>query len=147
MATETDQQINEMFKIVRAKQEEVATAEKINKQPWKTKCTLHFGLNSAPPINIQSADQDTIKKCVIELLLIREYGERAEVILDMEQSNKYDGFTYEDWIADCKKRITILGLQAKKKILAQLEDRLNAIVSTEQRREMELKAIAETLGV
>lgn len=151
MSTDTDTQIAALFKVVQKQQEEVAAAEKASKQSWKTNCTIHFGLVAGwanpQPINIQTANQDVIRYIVTQLLQIREYSDRANEILGLEKSGKYDGFEIEDWLTDCKKRITVLGLQAKKSNLASLEKRLDAIVSPEQRRAMELKAIAESLGV
>jgi hypothetical protein len=154
--SDTDAQITALFKVVRTKQEEVAAAEKASKQSWKTNCTIHVnsefvalgnGALSGVPINIQTASQDTIRNVVIRLLQIRDYSEKAEEILGLEKSTKHDGFTYDDWLTDCQKRITVLGLQAKKSSLASLEKRLDAIVSPDQRRAMELKAIAESLGI
>ena len=52
-----------------------------------------------------------------------------------------------EWIEDFKKRIATIHFQKKKEKLQELEKRLNGILSTEQRREMELKAIMADLDV
>lgn len=58
---------------------------------------------------------------------------------------KHDGYTIDQWIDDFKKRIVIIHLAAKKDELKKLEERLSAIVSPEQRRQMELEAIMKGL--
>ena len=85
----------------------------------------------------------------MELLRHQDYAKRADEVLGygLLYSKKYDNFTYDDWIADCKKRLSVLGLRTKKDNLAQLEKRLDAIVSPEQRRQMELDAISKMLDV
>lgn len=65
-----------------------------------------------------------------------------------------DGFTLNkdikryngEWAADIKTRINQLALKKKRDELAKLEARVNALVSQEQRRELELKKLAEELS-
>jgi hypothetical protein len=141
-----DDKITELFKVVRRQKEEVETAEKESKQSWKTNCSIHFDI-VVTPINIQTASEITVKKIVIELLKYKEFSRQAEELLGLENTTHYDGFSYSDWFADCKKRITVIGLRAKKDKLAEVEKRLKAIISPEQIRQMELDAITESLNV
>jgi len=79
-------------------------------------------------------------------LLIKEafFGKAAEM-LDLPYNGKWGGFTLDDWHEDLTKRAAILGINAKKTRLADLEKRLTAIISPEKRREMELAAIVKSL--
>ena len=137
--------ITDLFKVVSNKKAEVEAAEKESKQSWKTNCSFHID-GMATPINIQTANEATLKRVVVALLQNREYSQQADALLGVEISTRIDGFSYNDWIADCKKRMTVIGLRAKKDNLAALEKRLNAIISPELLRKMELDAIAASLN-
>jgi hypothetical protein len=145
--TTIDQKINELFEVVKKQKAEVEAAEKESKQSWRTNCSisLPFGRDENP-INLQTATQDKVKNIVIGLLKHKEYSAEAEQVLGLEQSTQYNGFSYDDWISDCKKRISVLNIRTKKDKLAVLEKRLNDIVSPEQKRQMELDSIMKDLG-
>lgn len=147
MSKEIDSKINELFSVVRKQKAEVEAAEKESKQSWKTNCSIvmPFGA-SETPVNLQTASQGRIKSIVMGLLNHKEYAQEAEIILGLEKSSDYNGFSYDDWIDDCKKRIAVLNIRAKKEKLATLEKRLNDIVSPEQKREMELEAIMKEMS-
>ncbi len=143
-----DQKINELFSIVRKQKAEVEAAEKESKQSWKTNCSIIAPLGRGDaPINIQTAKEDVIKTIVLGLLAHKDYAAKACEILGSSFNSEYSGFSYEDWISDCKKRIAVLNIREKKEKLNTLEKRLNDIVSPEQKRDMELAAIMkEVLG-
>lgn len=145
--TTIDQKINELFEVVKKQKAEVEAAEKESKQSWKTNCSivLPFGRDENP-INLQTATQEKVKNIVIGLLKHKEYSAEAEQVLGLEPTTQYNGFSYEDWLADCKKRISVLNIRTKKDKLAVLEKRLNDIVSPEQKRQMELDSIMKDLG-
>lgn len=147
MTTQIDQKINQLFEVVRKQKAEVEAAEKESKQSWKTNCSIvmPFGRDETP-VNLQTASEDKVKTVVIGLLKHRDYSAEAEQVLGLPSANDYKGFSYDDWIADCKKRIAVLGIRAKKEKLAELEKRLNGIVSPEQKRQMELEAITASLA-
>ncbi len=147
MTTQIDQKINELFAVVRKQKAEVEAAEKESKQSWKTNCSIVVPFSrDESPVNLQTANEAKVKAVVVGLLKHRDYTGEAEQLLGLEQTGQYGGSSYDDWIADCKKRITVLGIKAKKEKLAVLEERLNAIVSPEQKRQMELEAIAASLA-
>jgi len=148
MVDKIDEKINKLFEVVRKQKEEVEAAEKEAKQSWKTKCSIVVPFaRDDKPVNLQTATEPVLKNVVIGLLKHRDYNNEAEQLLGIERADKYEGFTYEDWFADCKKRITMLNLKTKKEKLALAEQGLNAIVSPEQRRAMELERITASLGI
>jgi hypothetical protein len=147
MTTQIDQKINELFAVVRKQKAEVEAAEKESKQSWKTTASIVVPFSTdTNPVNIQTANEAKVKAVVMALLKHRDYAGEAEQLLGLEQTGQYNGFSYEDLLIDCKKRITVLSIRAKKEKLALLEERLNAIVSPEQKRQMELEAIAASLA-
>lgn len=145
MSDSIDAKITDLFKVVSRQKSEVEAAEKESKSSWKTNCAIH--MDGTTPINLQTATADTLRKVVVGLLQHREYAQQADALLGLEVNTKIDGFSYNDWISDCKKRMTVIGLRDKKTNLATLEKRLNAIISPELLRKMELDAIAESLNV
>ncbi len=147
MVDKIDEKINKLFEVVRKQKEEVEAAEKEAKQSWKTKCSIVVPFSrDDKPVNLQTVLEPGLKNIVIGLLKHRDYTNEAEQLLGVEKTDKYEGYSYEDWFADCKKRITMLNLKAKKERLALAEQSLNAIVSPEQRRAMELERITASLG-
>jgi hypothetical protein len=148
MVDTIDSQISKLFEVVRKQREEVEAAEKEAKQSWKTKCSLSVPYSrDESAVNLQTAKEDKVKHIVMGLLKHRDYAGEAEQLLGIPQTNQYDGYSYEDWFADCKKRIALLKVKDKKDLLAMTELRLNAIVSPEQKRAMELAEITKSLGV
>lgn len=143
-----DDQIKKMFAIVQAKREAVELAEQSSKDTWKTKASILIGKETTPQ-SIQTASAEKVKQIVMELLRHRQLAKEANNILGIneDEEEKYQGFTYEDWFVDCRKRMNALTLKEKQKQLNILEDRLNAIVSPEQRRAMELESISKELGI
>jgi hypothetical protein len=56
------------------------------------------------------------------------------------------GYGFDAWKTDIRSRVNQLQVNAKKKELESLETRLDALVTVEQRRELELAAIQKELG-
>lgn len=147
MTTNIDKKISELFEVVKKQKAEVEAAEKASKQSWKTNCSIVVPFSSSEqPVNLQTANQDKVKSVVMALLKHKEYSAEAESVLGIDSSSKYNGFEYEDWIEDCKKRISVLNIKTKKDKLQELEKRLNGIVSPEQKRQMELDSIMGELA-
>jgi len=139
-----DDKIMKLFEVVKTQREEVARAEKETKQSWKTKCV--FELN-AQRYNIQTAQVPDVVQIVKILLIEQEYLKDANRILNLEFDDKLCGFAFDEWLADCNKRVSVIQLKQKKDKLVDLENRLQAIVSPEQKRLMELASITESLGL
>lgn len=145
-----DKKVEELFAVVQKQKEEVEATEKETKQSWKTNCSFFITASQVTlgnPINIQTANEDTIRMVVHSILTYRRVDGVASKLLGVEPIVLLNGFSYDDWITDCKKRIALIQLRAKKTKLAQLEERLNAVVSPEQRRQMEIDAISKSLGL
>lgn len=139
-----DKKIEELFAVVKAQKAEVEKAEKESKRSWNSNGS--FKLFAATPVNIQTATEDMILRCLTELLTFKNNSEEALEMLGLKKEVKLDGYTVEEWLEDFKKRIATIHLKAKKEKLKTLEDRLTSIVSPEQKRQMELEAIMKDLG-
>lgn len=138
-----DEKIQQQFNIVKLKREKFEKAEAESKQPWKTTCSIT--INNLNSQNIQLASIQKIKEILIGLLMQQKFSLEAHTLLGLENDNKYQNFSYDDWISDCIKRASMISLKQEKETLNELENRLNAILSTEQRRLMELESISASL--
>lgn len=139
-----DTQIEKLFNIVRAQKKEVEEAESLIKKKWLTNCAFR-GISATTTINIQTATADQVTRGLTELLMVKSHAQEAAKLLGMPDIT-HDGFDFEDWIQDFQKRMTAINLKSKKEKLKELESRLTAIISPEQKRKMELIAIQNELG-
>lgn len=140
-----DDKILELHKVVKQKKHELELSEKAQKQTWVTNCS--FKLLSANSTNITTASEGQIVRMTTELLTVKNNLEDANKLLGTNQELKIDGYTFDEWLQDFKKRIATIQFNSKKAELNLLESRLDAIVSPEQRRLMELEEITKSLGV
>jgi hypothetical protein len=138
-----DDKIAQLFDVLTKQQEAVKEAEKETKAPWKTNCA--FLTASINPTNIQTASEVTLVKLHAEMFSIQSQRFRSAEILGCTTTEDWYGYSYDEWTHDFKKRIAIINLKAKKDNLAALEKRLDAIVSPEQRRALELSNIMKEL--
>jgi hypothetical protein len=146
MTTNIDSKITELFEVLNKKKLEVEAAEDTSKKKWLTNCSLPSIFGNTQPINIQTQTESALVELLADLLIHDEYLKKSAELLGCKSTNgAWGGFPIADWIEDFKTRAAKIQLASKKSELAQLEKRLDAIVSVEQRREMELKAIMESL--
>lgn len=145
MAT-TDAKVKELFKVV---QEKKLAIEKAEKPCWQTSGTFGYSSNSAHDrINIQTIT-DTRKIVDMYSFLIdrQEKSELAAKDLGVTYNFSWLGFKVDEWKSDFQTRINQLLIQEKRKELAEIEARLNAIISPELKAEMELEMISTILDV
>lgn len=144
MATNTDKQIQELFKIVQQKKSAIIKAEKPN---WQTNCSFGYDKNSSVRINIQvSSDIVELIQVLSFLLRNEQFYFEASKILGVESEFQWMGYTLEQWKSDIQTRIDKIQISAKKKELEQLESRLNLLISPELKTEMELAEISKILN-
>lgn len=140
----TDQIVLELLNKVEQKKKEIGASERPS---WITHCS--FGVNpsnAADRVNLQVVTDVSILTSVYATLAVAEraFGQAAKD-LDLKVEFKWQGFTFEEWVTDIKMRINQLQLKNKRDDLAKLEARVNALVSQEQRRELELKKLVAEL--
>lgn len=139
-----DDKIAELFGVLTKQKAEVEAADLEVKKPWKTKGSFMLDVVSAH-VNIQTATKNLIIEIEAALLMKEAFFSKAAENLGLEWDGVWDGFKISDWHDDLVKRAAIIGINAKKANLAKLEERLNGIVSPEQRRALEMEAIMKEL--
>ena len=140
-----DETVSGFLEIIEQKKQKIS---KIERPSWRTNCSFGYSTNSNDRINIQ-----TIKDVAV---LVDIYAFLKRKFVDFEDALKtlglnkimprYLGYTFEDWHDDIIFRIRQLNVSNEKEELAVLEAKVNALVSPEQRRAMEIAALAKELS-
>lgn len=141
----TDEKVRELFNTV---QEKKLAIEKAERPCWLTGGMFGYSPNSAHErVNIQTV-LDTRKLVDMYAFLLdrKNKSEDASKELGVDYNFTWLGFTLEEWKNDFQTRVNQVSIQEKRKELAEIEARLNAIISPELKAQMELEAISEILG-
>lgn len=146
MATKktTDEKVKELFQTV---QEKKLAIEKAERPCWKTSGNFGFTANSAHDRTNVFTITD-VRKLVEMLSFLNERKEKSEGAaqeLGVTYSFTWLGFTVDEWKSDFQTRVNQISIQEKRKELAEIEARLNAIISPELKAEMELEAISKIM--
>jgi len=144
MNNEQDKQIQDLFKVVQAKKAEIAKAEKPN---WETNTSFGYDPESSSRQNLQVLTKvEDLVRIMAFIIEKEEFHEKANYALGTTVKFNWMGFTVAEWMADIKTRISKIEITKKKSELEKLETRLNAIISPEMRRKMELDEITALLN-
>lgn len=149
MSTETtkveltfDQRVEALFAKLQAKKAEVASAER---PQWITNGQFRY---SEVGSVIDIITERNEHKLISILGFIRERAASFKVgaeEVNSELTFTWLGFTADEWASDIKTRLSILQITKKRTELAELEKRVNAVMTPELRREMEMKALEAVL--
>lgn len=140
-----DQAVLDLLVKVDQKKKEIAKAK--IRPSWKTSCT--FGRDPASAqdrINIQTV-REPRKLVEIFAFLTSQQEElkNAAQELGVDFDETWQNYSINDWKDDIRTRIGQLMIEKKQKELEELDGRVNRLVSPEQRRVMELKALQQEL--
>lgn len=144
MATTTDEKVKQLFNAV---QEKKLAIEKAEKPCWETSGNFGYSANSAHDRVEVKTITDVRKLVDMYAFLIdrKEKSEKAATELGVDYKFTWLGFTIDDWKSDFQTRVNQISIQEKRKELAEIESRLNAIISPELKAQMELEAIGALL--
>lgn len=140
----TDQKVKELFDLVQNKK---LAIEKAERPCWKTSGNFGYSANSAHD-RTQIATITDVRKIVEMYAFLTERKDRSESAakdLGVDYKFTWLGFTVEEWKEDFQTRVNQISIQEKRKELAEIEARLNAIISPELKAQMELEAISKLL--
>ncbi len=145
--TKIDTMVLELLKKVEEKKQQIGNAERPS---WVTNCSFGYNPESNTRINIQVVRELEVLVDIHAFLMAKAlsyHGSLAVLKLtEKEAPFKYMGFSHDQWIADIQTRINQLRIKNKKDDLAKLEERVNALVSPEQRRALELAKLVKEIG-
>lgn len=144
--TTADKLVLELFETVKQKQKEISATEK---HTWLTSCTIGYNPDTvADRSNIQTVTDISKLVDIFAFLIGREeLTDKANRELFGEPKKfVWMGYSISAWKQDIKARLAQINLAAKRKELAELESRLDKLITPEQRRELELAEISKLLG-
>jgi hypothetical protein len=140
----TDEKVKELFDLVQSKK---LAIEKAERPCWKTSGNFGYSSNSAHDRTTIATVADVRK--IVEMYAFimdrKDKSESAAKDLGVEYNFTWLGFSIDEWKEDFQTRVNQISVQEKRKELAELESRLNAIISPELKAQMELESIAELL--
>jgi hypothetical protein len=146
MATKktTDEKIKELFNSV---QERKLSIEKAERPCWNTSGAFGYSANSAHDrTNVQTLnDQRKIVEMYAFLIDREDKSKKASEELGVDYNFTWLGFTVDEWKSDFQTRINQITIQEKRKELAEMEARLNLVLSPALKAEMEVDAMTEQL--
>jgi len=141
----TDVKVKALFDLVQSKK---LAIEKAEKPCWETSCNFGYSANSAHDRNDLRTITDVRKIVDMYAFLLdrKEKSTKSAEELGVEYNFSWLGFKVEEWKSDFQTRVNQISLQDKRKELAEIEARLNAIISPELKAQMELEVIEGLLG-
>lgn len=143
---QVDKAVLQLLTKVREKKEAIKASEKRPK--WVTNCTLSTNEVDTvhSRVNIQTI-RDTDKLLKIAAFLLQKDKNTAEAAqqLGLPHSTQYMGYKTSEWMTDLQTRVKMLQIEEQKKELDALNQRVDKLVTAEQRREMELLELQQLL--
>jgi hypothetical protein len=140
-----DARVLELFNKVKEKQKKIAANERVS---YETNCSFGYSQTTVNDrVNLQvTTDLNYLVDAYIFLQSKVNVWKDACDALGVKVSLKWLGYAPGDWIKDIKTRIGQLQLNNERKELKVMEERLDKLITMEQRREMELAAIEKELN-
>lgn len=139
-----DEKVRALFDKFNARKAKVEELEAQIAKGWITNCTYRIS-GSAAPTNLNITTQETLLDVVGDLVIHRNTRTEAAELIGIKASDKIQGYAFDDWITDAKKRLAAIDIREEKKALAELEARLNSVLSPEERRRIEVEALLASI--
>lgn len=142
-----DDAVMQMLKTVEKKKKEIQALKQ--KPQWLTNCCFWYDADAkkvSERVNIGTQrDTQTLVDFYAFLCQREQYLRQTADELNITVELSHLGYPIAAWKTDLKTRIGQLSIEQKQAELAELDKRVNAIVSVDQRREMELQALQAAL--
>lgn len=144
MANELDKKVQELYNVIQAKKAKIAKIERPN---YKTNLSFPTSLNDdSRRINLQVYND--IPSLIIMLANLQTTKIQFDNIseeLDIKAEFMYGGYKFEDWKHDFIAIINKVNIKKEKDDLASKESKLNLLVSPEEKRRLDIEALAKEL--
>jgi hypothetical protein len=142
---EIDKTIQQLFDKLNQRKQKVSDLKARVAKAWKTNGTYRM-FGAPTPTSIQTASKEVILEIATQLCLLEDAHATAATRLEQPASNKVQGYTFEDWFGDLKKRLAAIDVREEENQLAILESRLNQVLSPEERRRIEVELLSKEIG-
>jgi hypothetical protein len=144
MTEKIDNQIDELLKKIEEKKAEIEKDKKLVSANWKTSTKINYG---GREINLKVAKVEDIKNLVLYLIRTKQDEESVASLLEIDAVNQINGYSFDDWITDCKKRVKTISLDEKIKSLEKNSKIVESFYSEDKRREKQFEKIKEELPI
>ena len=139
-----DDQLRGLFDKLNARKTKVAELESQISKGWITNLSYRMmGANTS--VNLNTVPAEGVVDLVADLIMTRNARESAADTLGVKASDKIQGYRFDEWVQDCKKRLAAINIREEKKALDDLENRLNTVLSPEERRRIEVERLMASL--
>jgi cell division protein FtsL len=140
-----DQAVMDLLVKVQQKKKEIENAKE--RPVWRTSCSFGKDPNSTTDrVNIQVV-KDPRKLIEIWAFLTSQQNSMLNAANDLglDFDGMWQNYTFAEWKRDLQTRAGQLRIEKKQKELDDLDARVNALVTPEQRRVMELSVLQQLL--
>lgn len=128
----------------------LALKEKIEKQKKElgakfvpiTNCSLEL---NGVRYNIHTLNSNE-KNTIMELLIKLNSQLHSAIHLGFDKEYKISGFTIYEWIVDLTAKMKVVSVKDKERELKTMEAKLDTLLSTDKKTELELQAIMDAVG-
>lgn len=144
--TNIDDKVLSLFNKVKDKKRKIKRTERVN---WETSCSFSYDPETGihDRINLHVCSSLAVLTDIYAFLLSKqEKYTTAASELGVKTPTQWLGYSIEKWKTDLKARVSQLQLAQERQELTVLENRLDSLITVDQRRAMELDAIEEELG-
>jgi hypothetical protein len=143
--TTLDEQIEELQQELQIRKDALKETKKASKMSWKTNGDFVTGFSDSV-YHVQTADIIRVKLCVKVLIGAKRTHEEVNEALGLpEEEFLYCGYSFDDWMHDFKKRLSIISIKEQESKLKALEDQLSEILSEDTKRKLKFEAIKNAL--
>lgn len=137
-----DQQVLDLIERVKSQKKEL---DSIKRPLWKTSCSLLLP-HADNRINIQICkDLVTLASARKILLDHLQAMEHASSVWGIDVDTNWQKYSISAWVSDIDLRVKVLAVKSKQDKFDTLSARLDALLTPEQKREIELELIAKDL--
>lgn len=139
---EIDKTIRLLFDKFDQKKKHVEGLKKQIQSGWKTNGVFQI---PGKLININVATKEEVIEAACWLTVFMDAAPKAEKLLGVDSIAQYGVSSFQNLTHDLKKRLATIDVREQEKQLAELETRLNGVLSPEERRRLEVEALEKLL--
>lgn len=140
-----DQTIQLLFTKLSERKAKVASLEAEIAKSWRTTGAFRL-IGAQSTTNIQTAQAEQLEEVAAHIVMLANAMSEASTKLSRPSAQKIQGYKAEDWFSDLQKRLAAIDVREEKKQLEALEQRLNQVLSPEERRRIEVELLAKELS-
>ena len=113
---------------------------------WVTNCSYSLKPDGTDKKNLAVLNEQEVVQLAADVLAKESALSMAAKTLGVLQPEKIQGYTVDQWLEDCRKRIAVIGFNSKKKEIEEMEKALNSLVSPELQRKIALEELSKKIS-